>query len=84
MGYLENKELLNYYSDRQVWYTVREDSAPVVLPYDQFMAPFKMAFETAASEKVSPQVASANQPPSPAIAKPAPVNLTEIAAPRPQ
>ena len=84
MGYLENKELLNYYSDRQVWYTVRGDSAPVILPYDQFTAPFKIAFENPAREKDSPQVASVSQHSAPAIAKPAPVDLTEIAAPRSQ
>jgi hypothetical protein len=84
MGYLENKELLNYYSDRQVWYTVRGDSAPVILPYDQFMAPFKIAFENPARENDPPQVASVSQHSSPAIAKPAPVDLTEIAAPRVQ
>jgi hypothetical protein len=84
MGYQENKELLNYYSDRQVWYTVRGDSAPVLVPYDQLMVPFKIAFETAAPEKNSPQVASASQASFPATAKPAPVKLTEIAAPRSQ
>jgi hypothetical protein len=82
MGYLENKELLNYYSDRQAWYTDRGDTASVILPYDQFTAPFKLAFERAAPEKDSPQVAGVKQQSSPAIAKPAPVSLTEIAAPR--
>jgi hypothetical protein len=84
MGYLENKELLNYYSDRQVWYTDRGDSASVILPYDQFMAPFKIAYESPAREKDSPQVASVSEHSSPAIAKPAAVGLTEVAAPRAQ
>jgi hypothetical protein len=84
MGYLKNKELLNYYSDRRAWYVDRGDPASLIAPYDQAMAPFKLAYEGATLEKDSPQVASVGQKSSSAIAKPEPVNLKEVAAPRPQ
>jgi hypothetical protein len=78
MGYMKNKELLDYYPDRQAWYTDRGDPANLIVPYDQAMAPLKLAFDGAAPEKVSPQVAGA----TPAIVKPVSVGLAEIAAPR--
>ncbi len=82
MGYLKNKELLNYYSDRQTWYTDRGDPASLILPYDQVMAPLKLAFEGTAPEKDSPQVASVGERLSPTIAKPVSAGLAEIVAPR--
>lgn len=84
MGYLKNKELLSYYSDRQAWYTDRGDIATLLLPYDQVMAPFKLAFDGATPEKDSPRVASVGQPRRSTVAKPVSTGLTEIAAPRTQ
>ncbi len=81
MGYLKNRELLNYYSDRQAWYTDYGDAASLLLPYDQVMAPMKLAFESAASEKDSPRVASVGQNRSSTLAKPTSAGLTEIIAP---
>jgi hypothetical protein len=82
MGYLKNKELLNYYPDRQAWYTDRGDPANLIVPYDQVMAPLKLAFDGASPEKDSPQVAAAGRSPKPAIVKPVSMGLAEIAAPR--
>jgi hypothetical protein len=82
MGYLKNRELLNYYSDRQAWYTDRGDPVLFLLPYDQVMAPLKMAFDGAAPEKNSPQVAGAGEHAGPIVEKPDSPSLTEIAAPR--
>jgi hypothetical protein len=45
MGYLENRELLNYYSDRQVWYVDRGDQTARLQPYDQAIAPWRLALE---------------------------------------
>jgi len=55
MGYLKNKELLNYYPHRQAWYTDRGDAAGLILPYDQVMAPFKLALEGTMRGTSSPQ-----------------------------
>jgi len=81
MGYFKNKELLNYYSDRQAWYVDRGDPAPLILPYDQVMAPLKLAFESADQEKDSPQVAGAGQQPVSPMVKPVSTGGAEIAAP---
>jgi len=43
MGYLKNKELLAYYSDRQVWYVDRGDTAFRIVPYEQATASWKLA-----------------------------------------
>lgn len=50
MGYFKNKELVDYFPQRQAWYTDRGDPAALILPYDQVMAPFKLAFEDPALE----------------------------------
>ena len=81
MGYLKNRELLNYYPDRQVWYIDRGDAAALVLPYDQVVAPIKLAFEDAARETDAPQVASEGQHLSPTIMKPVSADRAEIVAP---
>jgi hypothetical protein len=44
MGDANNQELLNYYTDRQVWYVDRGDSLAQLLPYDP-SAPLKLAAE---------------------------------------
>ena len=81
MGYFKNKELLNYYSDRQAWYVDRGDPATLILPYDQVTAPLKLAFESAAPEKDSPQVAGAGQQLVSPMVKPVSTGLAETAAP---
>jgi hypothetical protein len=55
MGYLKNQELLNYYPDRQAWYIDRGDAAALILPYDQVMAPIKLALEGTTPVTGSPQ-----------------------------
>jgi len=50
MGYLKNRELLNYYPDRQVWYVDRGNPMALLLPYDRVTAPLKLAFEHLAPE----------------------------------
>jgi len=82
MGYLKNKELLNYYSDRQTWYIDRDDTSPLLLPYDQVMAPLKLAFDGAPAEKESPQTAGVGQLLPSTIDTPVPVSFAEIGAPR--
>jgi hypothetical protein len=57
MGYFKNKELLDFFPDRQAWYVDRGDSMALVLPYDQVMAGFKMAFDGAQIEPDSPRFA---------------------------
>jgi hypothetical protein len=44
MGYLKNKELLNYYPDRQVWFVDRAQSE--LIPYEQAMLPWKLALDS--------------------------------------
>ncbi len=58
MGYLKNQELLNYFPDRTVWFTDRGDAMALVQPYDEVMAPIKLAFDGAAQDMNSPQVAA--------------------------
>jgi hypothetical protein len=81
MGYLRNKELLDYYPDRQAWYVDRGDPATLIRPYQQAMEPLKLAYERPAAHKDSPQVAGAGQRLSPAMVKPVSTGLAEIAAP---
>ena len=45
MGYLKNRELVNYYRDRQVWYVVRADQIAHLFPYQEAMAPWKLALQ---------------------------------------
>jgi hypothetical protein len=44
MGYLKNKELVNYYSDRKVWFVDRAQSK--LVPYEQAMLPWKLALDS--------------------------------------
>lgn len=44
MGYLKNKELVNYYRDRQVWFVDR--ARPELIPYEQAMLPWKLALDS--------------------------------------
>jgi hypothetical protein len=44
MGYVNNKELLNYYPDRQVWFVDR--AQPELIPYQQAMLPWKLALDS--------------------------------------
>jgi len=81
MGYLKNRELLNYFPDRQVSYTDFGDAASLILPYDQVTAPLKMAFERAAPDKDFPQFASVGQHLTFPIAKPVSTGLAESVAP---
>ena len=78
MGYLKNKELLNYYADRQAWYVDRGDVPALVLPYDQV----KLAFEGAALETDSPRVASVGQHLSSTITKPVSARRVETVVPQ--
>jgi hypothetical protein len=50
MGYLENRELVNFYPDRQAWYVDRGDPLALLLPYDQRTSSLKLAFEYPASQ----------------------------------
>jgi len=59
MGYLKNKELLDYYPDRQVWYVDRGDTAYRIIPYDQAMANWKLALSPGLFELPSREL---NQP----------------------
>jgi len=52
MGYLRNRELVNSYPDRQVWYVDRAQAK--LIPYDQATLPWKLAFD-------SPPFGSANE-----------------------
>lgn len=45
MGYMKNKELVNYYKDRKVWYAVHGDPTGEILPYDQAMGGLEMAYD---------------------------------------
>jgi len=81
MGYLKNRELLNYYPDRQAWYVDRGDPVSLVLPYDQVMAPIKMAFDDAALQTDSSRDASAGHQLSPVITKAVSARPAEIVAP---
>lgn len=52
-GYLDNRELINYFADRQVWYADRGNQLVPLLPYDQAILPWKLAlskFEQPGSE----------------------------------
>ena len=82
MGYLKNQELLNYFPDRQAWYVDRADAEALVLPYDQVMAPIKLALDDAALDKDSKQDASERQHP-PSLTKPVSDRGAEIVAPAP-
>jgi len=53
MGYLKNKELLNYYPRLHAWYVDRGDAAALILPYDRVMGPIKLAFEETRLESAS-------------------------------
>lgn len=44
MGYLKNKELVNYYPDRKVWFVDR--AWPELIPYEQAMLPWKLALDS--------------------------------------
>jgi hypothetical protein len=82
MGYLRNKELLKYYPDRQVSYTTLGDAASLILPYDQVMAPMRLAYGDAAPQTASPMLAGVDQHISPSIAKSIPAGPAENSAPR--
>lgn len=60
MGYLSNRELLNFYPDRQVWYVDRGDPLFLIVPYYQATAGLKLAFDGRAA-KTDSTVASAKQ-----------------------
>lgn len=68
MGYLKNRELLNCYPDRQVWFVDR--SRPELIPYEQATLAWKLALRSppsqpASIEGISEEVAktSASAPP---------------------
>jgi len=71
MGYFRNKELLDFFPDRQVWYVDRGDSVALVLPYNQVMAGIKMAFDGATPETDSPRFAGDIEHVPSALAAPA-------------
>jgi hypothetical protein len=81
MGYLKNKELLDYYPDRKAWYVDRGDPATLIRPYQQAMEPLRLAYERPLPDKDSPQVASDSERLSPAMVKPVSTAGAEIAAP---
>jgi len=45
MGYLKNRELVNYYPDRQVWYVDKGDPVARLVPYNEAMTHWRMALE---------------------------------------
>jgi hypothetical protein len=55
MGDLQNRELLNYYADRQVWYVDRADPCAVVWPYKLAAAAPQLAGEPQSSAALSPR-----------------------------
>lgn len=59
MGEERNKELLNYYSDRQAWYVDRGDFPPRLLPYEQALAERRLACDGPPSEIALPAVSNA-------------------------
>jgi hypothetical protein len=63
MGYLKNRELLAYYPDRQVWYVDRGDPIARILPYDDAIAPWRLALEKFQG-KSSPQLQEATHCPN--------------------
>jgi hypothetical protein len=78
MGYLRNKELMNYYPDRQAWYIDRGDASQMILPYDQVMAPMALAFKDAPPETVSQLARSVSPIPSPTITKTVSLNPAKV------
>jgi hypothetical protein len=78
MGCEKNRELLDYYADRQAWY----DIASLIVPYDQIIARHKLAFEGPASHADVTQPAIAAQRTPSAITKPVSVGRAEIGAPK--
>lgn len=44
MGYLKNRELINAYPDRQVWFVDRAQAK--LIPYEQAMLPWKLALDS--------------------------------------
>jgi hypothetical protein len=45
MGYLKNKELLDYYGNRQVWYVDRGDPLALIRPYSEAIMPWGLALK---------------------------------------
>jgi hypothetical protein len=43
MGFLDNRELVDYYADRDVWYVTRLPNMPVLVPYDLALTDWKIA-----------------------------------------
>jgi hypothetical protein len=80
MGYFRNKELLDFFPDRQAWYVDRGDSVALVLPYNQAMAGIKMAFDGATPETDSPRFAADIEHVPTAIAAPEPARGAVVAA----
>jgi hypothetical protein len=81
MGYLKNKELLKFFPDRQAWFTDRGDATSSILPYDEVMAPIKLAFDAAAEDMNTAQVANVSAQVSSAKAKTTAAHRTENLAP---
>jgi hypothetical protein len=62
-GYLDNRELVNYYPDRQVWYADRGNQLVPLLPYDQAILPWKLAlskYETSEEQDAYQNLAGAH------------------------
>ncbi len=81
MGYLKNQELLDYYPDRKVWYVDHAFRLGFLMPYDDQMAPFKLAFDGAAEDMNSAQVINASAQVSSAKAKTTAAHRTENLTP---
>ncbi len=70
MGYLKNRELLDYYRDRKAWFIDRGDEAGLIVPYELAMAPIKLAFEGPSRETASQRTAASGQALSFTMTKP--------------
>ncbi|MGA9504186.1 MAG: hypothetical protein WBV31_07090 [Terriglobales bacterium] len=65
MGYLANRELIDYYSDRRVWYVDRGDSTARLVPYDQATQQWSLALSGPSFEGPLGPARSPSQPAQP-------------------
>ena len=64
MGYLKNRELVNFYPDRKVWYVDRPQAK--LIPYEEATLPWKLAYDSPPFGPASDQGISAKADKTPA------------------
>ena len=79
MGYTKNRELINYYSDRQVWYVDREDPVARLVPYDQAIISWRLLL-SGLDNDFSPTLQSALRYPAATETRPVNTHVPEIAS----